>query len=192
MANSSTPPEGLMLRKATADDAAAFAQLHVESWRSAYRGILDPDYLAGPIEQERREVWAGRFAAPNEDMHITIAEDGEGAIGFVCTFGQEDPVWGSMVDNLHVLPRAKGRGVGRLLLASAGVWAANRYPGASLHLWVFEANEAARQFYDRMGGIVVERIIEPNPAGGGESWSLRYAWKDLADLCREVRSLASR
>lgn len=170
-----------MLRPATADDVAVIAQLHIESWRSAYRDILDPAYLAGPIEQERLEVWTSRFAAPNADMTVTLAEDAAGPIGFVCTFGNEDPVWGAMVDNLHVLPRAKGRGVGRLLLGSAGAWAAHRYPGASLHLWVFEANEAARRFYDRMGGVVVERILEPI-AGGGEAHSLRYAWSDPAAI----------
>jgi len=160
------------------------AQLHVDSWRSAYRDILDPAYLAGPIERERRDVWAARFAEPNPDMQVTIAEDGTGAIGFVCTFGNEDPVWGAMVDNLHVLPRAKGGGVGRALLVAAGEWTASRYPGAGLHLWVFEANEPARNFYDRMGGVVVETIVEPNPAGGGESLSLRYAWSDPAALRR--------
>jgi GNAT superfamily N-acetyltransferase len=192
MASSNTPHDGLMLRQATADDAAMIAQLHVDSWRSAYRDILDPAYLAGPIERERREVWTARFARPNAEMAVTLAEDAAGPIGFICTFGNEDPVWGAMVDNLHVLPRAKGRGVGRLLLASAGKWTASRYPGAGLHLWVFEANESARRFYDRMGGVVVERITEPNPAGGGESLSLRYAWNDPASLGREGRSPASR
>ncbi len=114
-----------------------------------------------------------------------------GPIGFICTFGNDDPVWGSLVDNLHVLPRAKGRGVGRHLLASAGQWAASRYPGAGIFLWVFEANEPARRFYDRMGGIVVERIIEPNPAGGGESLSLRYAWSDAAILGCVARAMIS-
>ena len=173
-----------MLRQATADDAAVIAQLHVASWRSAYRDILDPAYLAGPIEQERRDVWATRFAAANKDMRVTLAEDEAGPIGFICAFGNDDPVWGSLIDNLHVLPRAKGRGVGRRLLASAGEWAGSRYPGAGIFLWVFEAHEPARLFYDRMGGIVIERIIEPNPAGGGESLSLRYAWSDSAVLGR--------
>jgi GNAT superfamily N-acetyltransferase len=171
-----------MLRPATAGDAAVIAQIHIDSWRTAYREILDPAYLAGPIEQERRDVWAARFAPPNAEMAVALAEDEAGPVGFICTFGNEDPVWGAMVDNLHVLPRAKGRGVGRALLASSGQWVVNRYPGAGLHLWVFEANEAARRFYDRMGGEVVERILEPNPAGGGESLSLRYAWRDPALL----------
>ena len=101
-----------MLRQATADDAAAIAQLHIASWRSAYRAILDPDYLAGPIEQERRDVWAGRFAAPNADMQVTIAEDGAGPIGFVCTFGNDDPIWGgwSTISTSCHAPRAGASG----------------------------------------------------------------------------------
>ena len=42
-----------MLRPATADDAALIAQLHIDSWRSAYRDILDAAYLAGPMGQRR-------------------------------------------------------------------------------------------------------------------------------------------
>jgi ribosomal protein S18 acetylase RimI-like enzyme len=166
-----------VLRPATAADAAVIAQIHIDSWRSAYRHILASDYLAGPIEQDRHDVWSARFASPNADMQVTIAEDEAGALGFICTFGNDDPVWGAMVDNLHVLPRAKGRGVGRSLLAAAAKWVARRYPGAGLHLWVFEANTPARGFYDRMGGDVVERIVEPI-AGGGEAHSLRYAWRN--------------
>jgi GNAT superfamily N-acetyltransferase len=172
----------LRLRDATADDVELIARLHAESWRSAYATMLDPDYLAGPIEQERREVWTARFAAPNDDMHVTIAEQSAAAIGFVCTFGNDDPMWGALVDNLHVLPPAKGKGVGRALLASAGEWTARRYPGSGMYLWVFEANEPARLFYDRMGGVMVGRVLGPNPAGGGEQMDLRYFWRDPGSL----------
>jgi GNAT superfamily N-acetyltransferase len=168
----------MMLRQATSHDAATIAGLHTESWRSAYADILDPAYLAGPIEADSGTVWAERFAGANPAMRVTLAEDHSGAIGFICTFGDDDPTWGALVDNLHVLPRAKGRGIGRALLASAADWTASAFPDAGMYLWVFEANEPARRFYDRMGGIAVETVVEPNPAGGGESLSMRYFWRD--------------
>ena len=35
----------LTLREGTEHDAAAIAQLHADSWRSAYRGMLSDEYL---------------------------------------------------------------------------------------------------------------------------------------------------
>ncbi len=41
-------------RAARVADAATIAAIHIASWRDAYADIFDPDYLAGPIEGDRR------------------------------------------------------------------------------------------------------------------------------------------
>ena len=40
----------LTLRAMTAADATIVARLHAASWRTAYRGILSEEYLAGDVE----------------------------------------------------------------------------------------------------------------------------------------------
>ena len=52
----------VQFREADAQDAAAIAQLHAESWRSAYRGILSDDYLDNQVQSERASLWQSRFA----------------------------------------------------------------------------------------------------------------------------------
>jgi hypothetical protein len=37
----------MQMRDATAKDIAAIVLLHMEGWRSAYRNIIDPDFLSG-------------------------------------------------------------------------------------------------------------------------------------------------
>ena len=43
-------PEAVTIRPVDSGDARTLAALHVESWRSAYRGLLRDDYLDGAIE----------------------------------------------------------------------------------------------------------------------------------------------
>ena len=40
----------ITLRSVTASDAHLLAELHIASWRVAYRGLLRDEYLDGPIE----------------------------------------------------------------------------------------------------------------------------------------------
>ncbi len=163
------------LRQATADDATMIAALHTESWRTAYRAILSEDFLASGIEADRRRTWTERFGAPNPAMRAVIGLLDDQPAGFVCTFLDEDRTWGALVDNLHVLPAAKGRGLGARLLRSAADWVAHNRPGRGLHLWVYQVNAPAIAFYDRMGGRAVERAPQDNP-GGDEAPAIRYAW----------------
>jgi hypothetical protein len=63
-------------------------------------------------------------------------------------------------------------------------------PGWPIHLWVFEANEGARQFYDALSGEVVERRLKQAP-GGADIPSLRYVWRDLEVLLNNLKSGSS-
>jgi hypothetical protein len=56
-----------------------------------------------------------------------------------------------------------------------------------VHLFVFEANHAARRFYASVGGREVERgLVEP--PGGGSQVHWRVAWDDAETLLASVRS----
>ncbi len=169
----------MRMRMATDADVAVLARIHTASWRAAYRGILDPDFLSGPIEEERLEAWTGRLGPHQPHVTALIAEDVDGPVGFVCAVGADDERWGTLIDNLHVLPTAKGRGLGTDLLGAAADWSLQGYPDSGITLWCFEQNEPARRFYERRGGVIVERSRHSVP-GGGDRPVLRYHWPDPA------------
>lgn len=159
----------ISLRSARASDAVAIAHLHIASWRDAYASFLDPDYLAGPIEADRLAVWRGQMHDPQDNQVVTVAETVLGEIaGFVCSYRDDDPDWGSLVDNLHVWPALRGQHIGGCLLRAA---AADL--DGPMYLWVFEENGAALRFYERLGGRVVER--GPSEIAPGKP-SLRVHW----------------
>ena len=173
-------------RKATRADADAVASLHTESWRDAYRGILPDAYLDGPIADERAKLWRSRFSSPGGDRRYVLLAMSQGRpVGFVCVLLDEEPPWGACLDNLHVLPKWRGGGLGRQLFSRAAQWVMSTEPGWPIHLLVFEANLGARRFYDALGGEVVEssrnEVLE-----GIKIPSLLYVWHDLQELLNNL------
>jgi ribosomal protein S18 acetylase RimI-like enzyme len=174
--------DSIIIRPATELDAATIAAIHVASWRDAYAQILVPDYLSGDIEADRLAVWSKRLRERPAAQLVDVAVDSAGqAQGFVCGYRDLDPAWGSLIDNLHVLPDTRGQGIGERLLRAAARQLLAKDTGSGLHLWVFEANEAALRFYKRVGGKVVERTASHMPAAGGKP-VLRVHWPTLAQI----------
>ncbi len=166
----------MKLRDAVSHDASLIAHLHTTSWRSAYQGILSAEYLQGAIEQERLNYWQEKFNRGQPNLTVIVAEDDSQAVGFVCIEGGKDPQWGSLVDNLHVLPAIKGQGFGIALLKAAARWTTQYYPAQGMHLWCYEQNLPSRRFYERCGGKVVEIKSETVP-GNTALNVLRYYWE---------------
>lgn len=172
----------IQYRDARAADAAAVAALHAASWRDAYAGILDPAFLAGPIEADRLDLWTGRLTNPSPTQLVHAATNPDrGLVGFICAHRDLDPHWGSLVDNLHVAPGMRGRKIGERLLRIVAEKLTEQDARNGLHLWVFEANEAGLRFYRRLGGSVVEEDKSGIPAANGKT-VLRVHWPTLAAL----------
>jgi len=165
------------IRRATRGDVQAVARLHAESWRSAYRGSLSDDYLDERVFADRFSLWSKKLSSRDDALLVLLASRDAEPIGFVCVILDEDPTWGALLDNLHVLPGWKGKGLGRRLMAEAARWVAGRRPGSPLHLWVIEANEEARSFYGRLGGKPLDRKLWSAPDGKGAGL-IRYVWND--------------
>lgn len=177
----SSPCPTVVLRTAAEADADAVAALHAESWRSNYRGALSDAYLDGPVEADRRRVWADRLEHPRAGQLVILAERTPALVGFVCGFVDQDPTWGTLIDNLHVATAHKGKGLGRRLMQEIARRLVQASPRRPIYLYVLEANQGARAFYDRIGGTPVEhgRKIEPD---GSECSVIRYAWDCPAKL----------
>jgi GNAT superfamily N-acetyltransferase len=166
------------LQHARTEDADAIAALHAESWRSAYRGLVPDVILGDALDAERRQAWRDRFAAPDANRRFTLmAVSGDRLVGFACVLADADPSHGPLLDNLHVKPGWRSRGIGARLLHEAREWVRQIAPGQPMHLWVIEDNAAARAFYRAQGGVEADRRI--NVMAGVEVPALRYTWPAL-------------
>jgi ribosomal protein S18 acetylase RimI-like enzyme len=173
-------------RTAGPGDAAAVARLHADSWRRHYRGAYSDAYLDGDVLTDRLGVWSGRLAAP-EGTRTLLAEDGTDVLGFVHVVLDEDPTWGTLVDNLHVTAARQRTGVGRALLTRAAEEAVARAESPALYLWVLEQNTPAQAFYEALGAAHVETTLVGAPAGdparlNGTPSKFRMSWPDATRL----------
>ncbi len=171
----------ITFRLGIAADWEAVAQLHTKSWQAAYRGILSDTFLDEALWDNRMHYWASRFndGIP-EPIFLCIAEEEKQMVGFVCAVADADPDWGTLIDNLHVLPTVQQRGLGRQLMQHAARWvlerAASRPPAVNpMYLWVYRDNTKARTFYERVYGEPVETKTDQQPDGGMAA-IVRYAW----------------
>jgi ribosomal protein S18 acetylase RimI-like enzyme len=169
----------LALRDATLADAEAIAALHAASWRSAYRGIMPDAYLDGDCATERSAYWRARLAQPLPGGHVLLAHDGEALLGFIAVWPDPQMAFDAYLDNLHVAPGSRGRGIGRELLGAAARRLADE-GRRTLCLWVYDANRGAFDFYRALGAAVVERGIDQF-AGRGIPHT-KLAWEDSARL----------
>lgn len=162
--------------RADAADADAIARLHALSWRTTYVGMLPDFFLEGPLDENRRALWRTRFEFGSAERHTVLKAvvDGE-IVGFACVLLDADPLWGSLLDNLHVHPFRKRLGIGRLLFSAARDAVAATH-SLHFHLWVLAGNTSARRFYEALGGTAVEaRSIEVVPLITVPE--IRYVWK---------------
>ncbi len=177
-------------RLAIASDAPAIAKLHAESWRIAYRGMFPDDFLDNDAFEDRANVWRERFADPErEATTLTIlAEREDDLVGFAHSIVDEDTTYGTLLDNLHVRQDEQRGGFGtRLMVQTAERLAASGI--THLYLWVLEANDRARGFYQALGGEECGRGTAadgPSNPDLPEVPSLRLCWPRLEKLSLDL------
>jgi ribosomal protein S18 acetylase RimI-like enzyme len=172
------------IRRGTPKDAAAIGRVHVETWRSAYAGLL-PDAMLARMSDVRQTAWWSRaLGDPAEQRGIFVADDEEmGVVGFgSCGPVREIPegLDGTEqrvgeVFTLYVESDFQDQGLGRRLLdAMFRQLHADGFDTAIL--WMLAANPT-RFFYEGLGGAVVGHRIDR--MSGTEVEEVAYAWRDL-------------
>ncbi len=177
----------LHFRPAQLADAAAIAALHTESWSRHYRGAYSDAYLDGEAVSDRMAVWKDRLTAATGRDYTLLADQQGVVVGFAHTILGEHPIWGALLDNLHVAHGHKRRGIGARLVKLSAEFVVNQAPGSGLYLWVLEQNRSAQTFYQALGGACVERGTVPAIGGvpgrlNGSPACLRYAWPEPGNL----------
>ncbi|HXF82119.1 MAG TPA: GNAT family N-acetyltransferase [bacterium] len=176
----------ITLRSATAADAVGIAHVHVETWRTAYRGILPAELLAALSVERRAAGWRQAAAhSGQEGRSLTVAEDDGRIVGFAAggPVQTPDPVFTGELYAIYVLDACQRRGIGRWLVrAVAEALAAGGH--RAMLVWVLAANSAARRFYESLGGRHVrDREVS---LGGAAYPEVGYGWDDLPALLQQI------
>lgn len=169
----------MQIRTATRTDIPAIAKVHVDTWRTTYRGLVPDELLAGLSYENRAETWHRIFDSAATDGNFTlVGEDSTGqTVGFA-NGGPErtgDLIYKGELNAIYILRSAQGRGTGRALVRAVvdALLASNL---DSMMVWVLAENPACK-FYEHLGG---QRIGEKEVEIGGRLVKeLAYGWRKL-------------
>ena len=137
----------MVIRQATQEDARQIADILVEDWKMAYRGIIDSEYLDSMSVEERYQREVQRY-----QIYRVAAFEKE-ILGFT---------WNEMTDNedadceiiaIYIRYAKRKVGIGRALFRDS----VNIFRAAGkkhMIIWCLRDNSEARKFYEKMGGTV--------------------------------------
>lgn len=171
----------IKLIDAQLSDYANIAKLHADNWKRDYRGILSDHYLDNEVYADRLTTWYQRLHQPAENQIITVALSGTDIVGFCCTLLNDDLLFGSLIDNLHVSQSMQKCGIGKLLIKDAAGTIAKKALTRKMYLWVYEANANARRMYEHLGGANFETLTKTG-SDGTAARTCRYTWEDVGEI----------
>lgn len=175
----------IKLRQAIFSDFTAIAELHAENWRQTYRGILSDQFLDHEVKKDRLETWQERLQSPGPNQLVIVATLHDAIQGFCCLFLNDDPVFGSLIDNLHVTASMQKSGIGKMLINDCINQICDKAHTKKMYLWVYEANNNARIVYERLGGKLFETVEKKNEDGHIQN-ICRITWEDVSLLSTRV------
>jgi L-amino acid N-acyltransferase YncA len=171
----------LTIRRATPEDAAKIAHIHIASWRTTYAGIVPDTYLAALNEVERETQWRQWLAS---DTPIYISELDKQLVGFAAAGPIRESIetYDAELYAIYILQQAQGQGIGTALLKQLATSLRNQ-GFRSMAVWVLEQNPA-KHFYTRTGAQpLMSKEIE---IGGATLTEVAYGWPDLKLLQRRL------
>lgn len=166
----------LLVRAADTEDAPGIAKVHVDTWQSAYRGIVPQNYLDALTVQNRTIGWV-RLLERGGGLVTMVSEDNDGRIVGFASGGptrHRDPRFQAEISSLYVSPRAQRRGHGRRLFLAVSNRLA-RLGLKGLFVWVL-ADNPSRSFYEVMGGEAVAEMTRD--FAGVPLREFGYGWRE--------------
>ncbi len=176
----------MVIREASLSDVTGVARVHVDTWRSAYRGLMSEAFLAAMSYADRERIWTQNLSNSARQSFLFVAEAPSGQIvGFASggperTHRQDYP---GELYALYVLQEYQGQGIGRALMAVASGKLLERGLESML-IWVLAGNQPARRFYEALGGVPAGE--QPIEIGGARLVEVAYGWRDLSGLVSEA------
>ena len=136
---------GMIVRKAEKEDVRQIAEILVEDWQKAYRGIMDSDFLDSMNVDQRYEIEVKRYEK------YVVAAKGSEILGYAWLETADDGESDCEIIALYVRYSARKNGIGKCLFQYAERYF--REAGKQkMIIWCLKDNDEARKFYEKAGG----------------------------------------
>ena len=147
----------MQIRKAKMDDAAGIAKVHVDSWRTTYKGMMPQSFLDRLSYDERTALWEKNMADATNEIYVAENENGQ-IIGFVTGGKRAENTEAGATDltAIYLLEEWQGLGVGKQLLKQ--IMSCFQEQGfRKVYVDVLAANKT-RHFYQYYGAEYVKNV----------------------------------
>lgn len=161
----------VIVRKVKLNDLRDVVNIQVSGWQTAYRGIVDDNYLDNMNVEEKLDKRKRDYL----DSGFIVAEINGEVVGF-CRFIDSN-IYSSDISiadcelmALYVKPDRKRNGIGKKLIEYVKEYFKS-IGKTKMVLWCLKDNEPSKIFYEKMGG----KIIRERPITIGN--------KEYAEVC---------
>ena len=152
--------DNIIIRNIEEKDIPIVVDIQIDSWKTAYRGIIDNHYLKSMNRDKIIEKHRNNY----KENGFIIAELNNEVVGF-CRYADNNKFSENISDinceilALYVKPNLKYNGIGTKLFQ----FVINEFKAkdkTKMILWCLKDNEPSKQFYKKMGGkIKGEKVI---------------------------------
>ena len=136
---------GIIIRKAEKEDVRQIAEICVEDWKKAYRGIIADDFLDSKSVDQQYELEIRRY------QHFLVAADGELILGYAWLQTTEEEPADCEIVALYVRYASRRNGIGKLLMQHA-IRHFRETGKKRMIIWCLKGNVESRRFYEKAGG----------------------------------------
>ena len=169
--------EEIIIRKAQKEDLKYVAEVNVITWKKAYKGIIEQDFLDN-ISIEKRYENILKHQNDENSSKLIVAEINGEIVGF-CRYMEGNDYSDEYKDieceikALYVNPQYKRIGIGKKLMNYVKMEFKERGLEKMI-LWCLKENHPSRAFYEKMGGTLCgEKTTE---IGGKEYKEVGYIY----------------
>ena len=173
----------MIIRKANISDAPGIAKVHVDSWRTTYKGIIPQSFLEGLSYEQRTKLWDNNIS--DKTSTIFVAENEGEIIGFVTggTRKTNEEAGASDLTSIYLLEEWQGKSVGKKLLNQ--IMSAFLEQGyQKIYVDVLAANKT-KQFYQYYGAEYV-KTVQLNIAGKTLDEEI-YVWNNVEKVIQQSK-----
>lgn len=173
----------MIIRRAQLDDAAGIAKVHVDSWRTTYKGIIPDDFLNNLTYEDRTELWKRNIV--NEENYIVVAMN---EINQIIGFGTAGKKQDNNEDNtgnltsIYLLEDYQGEGIGKKLLKELFKHF-QQLNYEKVFVEVLEENKT-RYFYEYYGAKLVQTL--QIKIGEKILNELIYEWNNIDEVIEKL------
>jgi len=172
------------IRKANSQDAQDIGKVHVDSWRTTYKGILPDDFLNNLSYEQRTELWKKNIS--DATNYVLVAENKQNEIiGFATGGTRKTNSVPNATDltSIYLLEEYQGMGIGKQLLKE--IFAYFKLKGYEKVFVEVLAENKTRNFYEYYGAQYVNKI--EIKIGGKIVEELIYVWNDIDKVIEKIK-----